>query len=46
LQLQGADAVEAAATTHSVAAVEAAADEFVQPLVHITAQLRQQVTAF
>ena len=34
--------MEAAAATHSVAAVEAAADEFVQPLVHITAQLRQQ----
>jgi hypothetical protein len=39
---QGADAVEAASTTHSVAAVEAAADEFIQPLVQITAQLRQQ----
>jgi hypothetical protein len=34
--------VEAASTTHSVAAVEAAADEFIQPLVQITAQLRQQ----
>ena len=34
--------MEAAAATHSVAAVETAADEFVQPLVHVTAQLRQQ----
>ena len=39
---QGADAVEAATKTHSVAAVEAAADEFVQPLVHVVAELRQQ----
>jgi hypothetical protein len=42
LNVQGADAVEAAAATHSVAAVEAAADEFVQPLVQVTAQLRRQ----
>ncbi len=39
---QGADAVECATKTHSVAAVEAAADEFVQPLVHVVAELRQQ----
>ncbi len=42
MRAQGADAVEAAATTHSVAAVEAAADEFVQPLVHVVAELRRQ----
>ena len=32
---QGADAVEAAFVTHSVAAVEQAADEFVMPLVQV-----------